>query len=167
MNRITRRLAIAGLGLGTALVMGAAPAQAAGTTTTTTAATTSGASSSHSVNDWNDDDVVGYFRTLRGCDLVGRIGEARGRWDDYDCSRVGFGSYRRAWELSVSTDDWNGGWDNDNWYRGCYPNWHGGDWNNNWHSGGWGDNWHGGGWGNNRHGGGWGNHRHGGGWGDN
>ena len=151
MNRITRRLAIAGLGLGTALVMGAAPAQAAGTTTatTTTAATTSGVSSSHSLYDWNNDDVVGYFRTFRSCDRVGLLGEAHGRWDDYDCSRVGFGSYRSAFELSVSTDDWNGGWDNDNWYRGCYNNWHGGDWDNNWHGGGWGDNRHGGGWRNN------------------
>jgi hypothetical protein len=147
MNRITRLLAIAGLGLGTALAIGASPAQAAGTTTTAIKSGTS----TQQLYGWDDNEVVGYFRTLRSCERVGLVGEAHGRWDDYDCSRVGFGSYRRSWELSVSTDDWNGGWNNDNWFGGWYTNWHGGDWDNNWHGGGWGDTWHGGDRGDNWH----------------
>jgi len=143
MNRITRLLAIAGLGLGTAVAIGAGPAQASGTTSTQT--TTSGVSSQAQYG-WDDEEVVGYFRTLRACDRVGRIGEARDRWDEYGCSLIRYGSNRGAWELEVSTDDWNDDWHNNNWYGGWYSSWHGGDWDNNWHGGGWGDNWqHGGG----------------------
>jgi hypothetical protein len=144
MNRITRLLAIAGLGLGTAVAIGAGPAQAAGTTTS--AAATSG-TSTQAQNGWDDEDTVGYFRTERNCERAGLIGENRDRWDAFECDYVRYGSYRGTYVLRVSDDDWNGSWNNNNWYSGWYDSWHGGDWNNNWHGGGWGNNWHHGGWG--------------------
>jgi hypothetical protein len=133
MNRVTRLLAIAGLGLGAAVTIGAGPAQAAANTTqgTTHSATT------QVRGHWDDDEVVGYFRTARACERVGRIGELRDRWDDYDCTRVRFGFNRGAYVLEVSSNDWNDGWDNDNWYGGWYTSWHGGDFNGGWNHGGW------------------------------
>jgi hypothetical protein len=130
MNRIARLLAMSGLGLGAALAIGAGPAQAATAATQAGAHSTSVQAGGHWSSD--DDDVVGYFRTRSGCERVGEIGEHRGRWDDYDCSRVRFGFNRGAWVLEVSSDDWNGGWDNDNWYGGWYNGWQGGDFNGGW-----------------------------------
>ncbi|MBM2614490.1 hypothetical protein JIG36_02810 [Actinoplanes sp. LDG1-06] len=128
MNRVTRLLAIAGLGLGT-VTIAAAPAQAATGTAQGASSTTSSASSSY--RGWDDDEVVGYFRSLRTCERVGRIGEIRDRWDDYDCDRVRGGFGRGAWVLTV--EDWNDNWDNDNWYYGgVYNNWRGGDWRGAW-----------------------------------
>ena len=123
MNRITRLLALAGMSLGAVVAVGAAPAQASTTTT-------QGASAQ--VRGWDDEEVVGYFRTLRACERVGRIGEFRDRWDDYDCSRVRFGFSRGSWVLEVSDNDWNDDWDNDNWYGGWYNSYRGGDWNGGW-----------------------------------
>lgn len=135
MKCITRLLAIGGLGVGVAMAVGAGPAQAS-----TAEAQSAGQGTSTQMRaDWNDDngDVVGYFRTRMGCERVGELGEYHGRWDDYDCSRVRFGFNRGAWVLEVSTDDWNGGWDNDNWYSGWYDSWHGGDFDGGWDHGGW------------------------------
>lgn len=129
MKRITRLLAITGLGLGAALALGAGPAQAA----TTEAQPAAHHAAIQTTRHWNDnDDVVGYFRTRTGCERVGRLGEFRDRWDDYDCSRVRFGFNRGAWVLEVSTDNWNGDWDSDNWYDGWYSTWHGGDFHGGW-----------------------------------
>jgi hypothetical protein len=129
MNRVTRLLVMAGIGLGVAVTAGAGSAQAATSTTTSTTATTSAAGQAYG---WDDDEVVGYFRTLRECERVGRIGEIRDRWEDYDCDRVGGSFNRGAWVLEVSDDDWNGNWDNNNWYGGWYSSWHGGDYNGGW-----------------------------------
>jgi hypothetical protein len=57
-----------------------------------------------------DDDVVGYFDSRRRCERVGRFGEWRDRWEDYDCRRVYWGIHRGAWALEVDYDDWDGGW---------------------------------------------------------
>ena len=127
MNRITRMLAMAGIGLGVAMTVASAPAQAAPSTQEAATGT-----STQTWRGWDDDEVVGYFRTLRTCERVGRIGEIRDRWDDYDCSRVRFGFNRGAWVLEVSDDDWNDDWDNDNWYGGWYDSWRGGDWHGGW-----------------------------------
>lgn len=128
MNRITRSLVVVGLGLGTALTVAAGPAQAAPAATQATTHT-SVQTSGH----WNDDeDVVGYFRTRMRCERVGRLGEFRDRWDDYDCTRVRIGHFRTAWALEVSDDDWNDDWDDDNWDDGWYHNWHGGDFTGGW-----------------------------------
>lgn len=135
MNRITRVVAISGLGLAAVLAFGAGPAQAATVAAPSTAHTASVRAGSHWNND--DSDVVGYFRTRFGCERVGQLGEYHGRWDDYDCSRVRFGFNRGAWALEVSTDDWNSGWDDDNWYGGWYNSWHGGDFDGGWDHGDW------------------------------
>ncbi|MGK5683066.1 hypothetical protein [Actinoplanes sp. URMC 104] len=123
MNRITRLLAITGLGLGIAATVGAGPAQA--TTGTAQGAASSTAATSGAHYDWDDEEVVGYFRSLRACERVGRLGELRGRWDDYDCDRAGFGWGRGSWVLTV--DDFNGRWDRRNWYGGWYNGYRGGD----------------------------------------
>ncbi|MBL7261114.1 hypothetical protein [Paractinoplanes lichenicola] len=128
MNRVTRLLAIAGLGLGTVAV-GAVPAQAA----TGSAQGAGQSSSAQTQSRWGNDEVVGYFRSLRECERVGRIGEFRDRWDDYDCDRVGGGWGRGAWVLTVEEDDWNGRWDNRNWYGGWYNSYRGGDFRGAWY----------------------------------
>jgi hypothetical protein len=127
MNRITRLLAVAGLGLGTAVAIGAGPAQAA-----PAAAQGSTQSAQGGYYGYDDDEVVGYFRTRSACERVGRLGEWRDRWDDYDCERVGFGHSRRGYVLRV--DDWNDNWDNHNWYGGWYNGYRGGDFG--WYNGG-------------------------------
>lgn len=126
MNRVTRLLAIAGLGLGTVAVA-AAPASAATGSAQGAAPSASTQTQAH----WDDDEVVGYFRTRWACERVGRIGEIRDRWDDYDCDRVRVGWGRGAWVLTV--EDWNDGWDNDNWYGGWYNSYRGGDFHGAWH----------------------------------
>jgi hypothetical protein len=107
MNRFTRLLAIAGMGLGAAVAL-AGPAQAASADAAHKAPVSTKA-------DWgNDDRVVAFFNDPFTCNRVGRIGEIRNRWDDYDCFRVGFGWNRGHWALSVSEndwDDWNGPFD--------------------------------------------------------
>src|SRR5205814_5780012 len=106
MNSITRLLAIAGIGLAAAVSV-AGPAQAAaqgdGHATHRTGV--------RATADWNDDqgDIVGYFASPIRCERVGRLGELRDRWDDYDCYRVRFGFHRGDWALEVSSDD--NGWD--------------------------------------------------------
>src|ERR1700759_368476 len=97
MNRITRVLAMAGLGIGATIAL-AGPAQAANTHS---------ASASTRAN-WGDDDVVGYYNSSIACDRAGRLGEIRGDWDDYDCSPAGFGFRGGNWELTVDGDDWGG-----------------------------------------------------------
>ena len=125
MNRVARLLAVAGLSLGTAVAIGAGPAQAAPSTPQVTTQSATGG-----YYDFDDDETVGYFRTLRGCERVGRLGELRDRWDGYDCDRVYRGPFRGAWELTV--EDWNDDYDNDNWYDGWYGGYHGGDYRGGW-----------------------------------
>jgi hypothetical protein len=45
--------------------------------------------------------VAGYYRTLRGCERAGWIGERFDRWRDYDCDRVRYGYRRGYWALEV------------------------------------------------------------------
>jgi hypothetical protein len=101
MNRITRMLAIAGMGIGAALAL-AGPAQAA------TADVAHKAPVSTKAHFDDDDRIVGFYDDPITCNRVGRIGEARGRWDDYDCHIVRFGFHRGDWALSVDDDDWDG-----------------------------------------------------------
>jgi hypothetical protein len=105
MNRIAQKFAFAGIGLAAGVAIGTGPAQAAASTNH---ATTQGTAVQAKAR-WND-DVVGYFGSLRRCERVGRIGEWRGRWDDYDCRRVYWGIHRGAWALEVDDNDWDDGW---------------------------------------------------------
>jgi hypothetical protein len=101
MNRFTRMLAIAGMGLGAAVAL-AGPAQAATADASHQAPVATKA-------DWgNGDRIVGFYDDPFTCNRVGRLGELRGRWDDYDCNPVRFGFHRGDWALSVSEDDWSG-----------------------------------------------------------
>ena len=101
MNRFTRLLAIAGMGLGAAVAL-AGPAQAASADAGQKAPVTAKAH-------WgNDDRVVAFFDDPFTCNRVGRLGEIRDRWDDYNCFRIRAG-FRGHWALSVSEDNW-GDW---------------------------------------------------------
>jgi hypothetical protein len=103
MNRITRLLAIAGMGLGAAVAL-AGPAQAS-----TTDATHRGPVTVKQ-HFGNDDRVVAFFRDPFTCNRVGRLGEFQNRWDDYNCFRIRSSFHRGAWALSVSDNDWDD-WD--------------------------------------------------------
>jgi len=107
MSRITRVLAVSGLGLVAGLTL-AGPAQASTSTADNSSTSRVGSTWRH-----DDDDVVGVYRSYRACEWAGERGERRGSWDDYDCNRVRHGWHRSVWELEVDYDrggDWNGGW---------------------------------------------------------
>jgi hypothetical protein len=103
MKISTRFLMVVGAGLMAGTALGA-PAQAAESPRVQPAQP---AVTTPHWDDDDDEDVVGYFRTLRACERVGRIGEWRDRWEDYDCNRVRWGFRRGFWELEVERDrDW-------------------------------------------------------------
>lgn len=105
MKNVTRYVMVLGAGLAVTATLGVAPAQAAGSVAPAPAMV------QPRDHDDDDDDVVGHYRTRRVCELVGRIGERRDRWEDYDCDRVRRGEDRGLWRLTVERDhDW---WDDD------------------------------------------------------
>jgi hypothetical protein len=123
MNRFTRMLTMAGLGLATTVTLGAAPAMAS--TSTEQGAVQAQAS----VDPWfGGDRVVGYFPSYRECDRRGERGEDRGWWDDYDCIRIRVGFHRSHFALVVDEDEWGNG------YSGHWGGGWGGQWwpGNNW-----------------------------------
>ena len=117
MSRITRVLAVSGLGLVAGLTL-AGPAQAS-------TSTTDNSSTSRASSNWrhDDDDVVGVYRSYRACDWAGERGERRGRWDSYDCNRVRHGWHRSVWELEVNYDDRGGDWNDGGWRRHGHRGW--------------------------------------------
>jgi hypothetical protein len=103
MNRFTRMLAIAGMGLGAAVAL-AGPAQAATADASHQAPVATKA-------DWgNGDRIVGFYDDPFTCNRVGRLGEIRDRWDDYSCFPVRGSFHRGAWALSVSENNWDDNW---------------------------------------------------------
>ena len=98
MNRTTRTLAMAGLALTAGAAFGATPALASPAPAGPAAAAKSSAAKPPNPR---RDRGVGFYRTLRACDLVGRSGEHRDRWDDYDCTRVRTGMRRGTWALQA------------------------------------------------------------------
>jgi hypothetical protein len=116
MSKSTRMLAVAGMAIAAGAMFGISPAMATGTTTQGAATSTQAATQARPA-----DRVVGYYSSRRSCERAGRIGEAIGRWDDYDCSRA-HGRRHGWWELEVSWDrhhrgDNNNNNDNNNWHR--------------------------------------------------
>ena len=98
MKAATRILTLAGLGLMTGATLGAAPAMASTSAPDMTArAATTTADQPRRDREW----VVGYFDSRRDCERVGRFGERRDRWDEYDCDRVFWGPRRGDWRLTV------------------------------------------------------------------
>ncbi|MFD0519639.1 hypothetical protein [Paractinoplanes durhamensis] len=101
MKKLTRILTMGGFGLLAALAT-AGPA---------TAATPSGnhglkpAAASHNIQWGFGESIVGYYRTLQGCELAGNFGERVGNWDDHNCTPVRLGVRRGAWALQVASDD--------------------------------------------------------------
>ena len=115
MNKATRTLALAGLALTAGAAFGGTPAMASPAAAGPAASARSSAVKAHHPR---RDRVVGFYRTLRACDLVGRAGEHTDRWDDYDCTRVRAGMHRGTWALQAHWGDHNthqssthnGGW---------------------------------------------------------
>ncbi|MBM2615922.1 hypothetical protein JIG36_10175 [Actinoplanes sp. LDG1-06] len=104
MKAATRILTLAGLSLMTGATLGAAPAMASTSAPDPAARTaTTTADQPRRDREW----TVGYYDSRRECEWIGRVGERRDRWDDYDCDFVRWGRHRGDWELSVSRDrDW-------------------------------------------------------------
>jgi len=100
MNKLTRFLTVTGMGAFAALAIGAGPAQAAGTNSSAAAKPSAGQAQER--HGW--ERTVGYYRSVRACEVAGRIGERFGRWDDHDCDFVRFGFRRGTWALQVRTD---------------------------------------------------------------
>ncbi|MCO8273599.1 hypothetical protein M1L60_23680 [Actinoplanes sp. TRM 88003] len=105
MNKVTRILTTAGLGLLAGVAFGTGPVQAADTAAPSAAKSQTGATQADRFRD--RDAVVGYYRSYRACDLAGRIGERFGRWDDYDCDFQRRGFHRGQFALEVER---NWGW---------------------------------------------------------
>jgi hypothetical protein len=110
-------LAMTGMALVAGMTFSAGPAAASTSTaqgTTAAKQSTQQQAETNRGRDW----VHGYYRTRGQCERVGRWGERRDRWDDYECERVNRG-FRSIWRLEVERDrgGWNdrhrGGW-NDN-----------------------------------------------------
>jgi hypothetical protein len=103
MKTATRILILAGAGLMSGAVIGVGPAQAA----TSTVQGAAGQSASQvQARDRDDDDVIGYYRSERFCERIGRSGEWSDRWEDYDCEYVWRGRHRGMWKLEVDRG-WN------------------------------------------------------------
>jgi hypothetical protein len=102
-------LAMAGMALVAGATFSAGPAAAS---TSTAQGTTAGKQSTQQQagtghgREWTE----GYYFSRRQCERVGRIGEIRNRWDDYDCERVRR-NFRTIWRLEVERDR-NGHWGN-------------------------------------------------------
>jgi hypothetical protein len=109
MNKLTRILTMGGFGLLAALATSAGPANAS---VAKPAPEHKAAAVSHAAWRTAGDDIVGYYRTLQGCELAGQYGERAGDWDDHDCTPVRLGLRRGAWALRVDSDnDWDSlGW---------------------------------------------------------
>ena len=100
LKKLTRILTMGGFGLLAALATGAGPANASTPTATPESKTVA-----HHVQWRADEDVVGYYRNLRDCELAGQFGERAGNWDDHNCSIVRIGPRNGAWALQVASDD--------------------------------------------------------------
>ena len=114
MKATTRILTLVGLGLMTGATIGAGPATAAPSADQAPAQPATASAQERP----RDDEVVGFFRNRWACEIAGRVGERRDRWEDYDCERVRFGFRRGFWVLEVERDhDWryDDRWDDDRW----------------------------------------------------
>ncbi|MBB4693877.1 hypothetical protein [Paractinoplanes abujensis] len=106
MNKLTRALTLGGFGVLTALTVGMGPAQAAPAAPAGPATADSKITASQ--NMWRgESQIVGFYRSLRACQLAGMYGERSGAWDDFDCYVVRVGPRRGAWALDVADyDNW-------------------------------------------------------------
>ena len=122
MNKAMRFLTMTGMGMLAGVTFGMGPAQAADTTGSTAGRTGQSTQAKH----WDRDEVVvGYYRSLRACELAGRIGERFGRWDDYDCDYQRRGFHRGVFALEVERDwRWDRGHGHRPWGHGGFGGHH-------------------------------------------
>ncbi|WP_202996973.1 hypothetical protein [Paractinoplanes lichenicola] len=112
MNKLTRALTLGGFGVLTALTVGMGPAQAAQAAPAAPAGPVGPATADSKVTAghtmWRgESQIVGFYRSLRACQLAGMYGERSGAWDDFDCNAVRVGPRRGAWALEVADyDNW-------------------------------------------------------------
>jgi len=99
MNKVTRVLTMAGMGIMAAVAM-AGPAQAAGSADASSTSKPTVQKSWDRDREWTHD----YYRSYRACDLAGRIGERFGKWDDYECEYQRRGWHRGQFALEVERD---------------------------------------------------------------
>ncbi|WP_250001514.1 hypothetical protein [Actinoplanes sp. M2I2] len=99
MNKVTRLLTTAGLGLLAGVAFGVGPAQAVEAPATASAQSQTG--STQADRHRGREVTVGYYRSIRACELAGRIGERFGRWNDYDCEFQRRGFHRGTFALEV------------------------------------------------------------------
>ena len=104
MNKLTRAVTLGGFGVLTALTVGMGPAAQAAPV----APVSPESKTTVSHNIWRgESQIVGFYRSLRACQLAGVYGERAGAWDDYDCTIVRVGARRGAWALEVADyDNW-------------------------------------------------------------
>jgi len=102
MNKATRMLVMTGMAIVAGATFSAGPASAA----SASPAPNPSKAATQSTKDWGHDRsrIVGFYSNPFICNRVGRIGEWRNRWDDYNCFRVPFGFHRGDWALRVSWD---------------------------------------------------------------
>ncbi|MBM2615536.1 hypothetical protein JIG36_08150 [Actinoplanes sp. LDG1-06] len=94
MNKVTRMLTMTGIAVGVGLTMGVGPASAAPAAPAGTGHATQVQAKAPKFK--TKERVVGYYRSARDCNRVGKMGEFRKKWDDFDCDRVQRGP-KRGW----------------------------------------------------------------------
>jgi len=144
MNKATRMLVTTSMAIVAGATMGVGQASASAKTPQ---APVAAEQSAQQAGNWGGDRVVGYFRSPRFCIQNGRLGEFRGRWDDFRCvyQRRGFNAGYFAlvvsWDRGSSWNDFghNNGWNDD---RGHHHGWNDNRWNDNrGNDGRWDNNW--------------------------
>lgn len=96
MNKVTRSLAITGIAVTAGLSLAVSPASAAPAGPRPPAP-----AADHRVQ-IKKTAFKGFHRTGRDCVRIGRIGQIRGQWHNFDCDRVNRGFKRGWYALNVS-----------------------------------------------------------------
>ncbi|SNT01100.1 hypothetical protein SAMN06264365_1335 [Actinoplanes regularis] len=103
-----REFAMTGLAVAAGLVIGAGPAAAssgspAAPRATTQAPAAAQANGKATTADFSE-RIVGFYRSARACRKIGKGGEFRHRWDDFDCYPIRHGLRRGNWVLKAYYD---------------------------------------------------------------
>ncbi|GLW28203.1 hypothetical protein [Actinoplanes regularis] len=120
MSKVMREFAMTGLAVAAGLVIGAGPAAASSgspavpraTTQAPAAVQANGKAPAATTADFSE-RIVGFYRSAAACRKIGKGGEFRHRWDDFDCYPIRHGFQRGNWVLKAyydldGGDDYNG-----------------------------------------------------------